>query len=73
MEDSEIHHHGRIGSTDSDTRHIHDEVTIVAAELDPTPLPPCLLARGVGWWVGMPQTAVLPFARHGASCTATRH
>jgi hypothetical protein len=68
-----MHRHGRIGSTESDTRHIHDEVTIAAAELDPTPLPQCLLAlvSGGGWVCR--RLLCTPFARHGASCSTTRH
>jgi len=45
---SEIYPHRREGPADRETRYIHDEVTIVAAELHPSPLPGNCPSRGLG-------------------------
>jgi hypothetical protein len=58
IEDSEIYPHGRWDPLTARRDIYHDEATIVAAELDPSPVPRECSYRGPRWRVGVLQTAV---------------
>ena len=42
-----------MGPVDSGPRHILDELTVVAAELEPLTAAARMLVQGTRWWVGV--------------------
>lgn len=59
LKDGEIYLTARMGPADSTLGHIQDQMTIVAAEPGPTPLPRPGVYSGGQWWVSVDSWAVI--------------